>query len=80
MRENDSETIPQALSVAREYYSFSEAEKRAALPLYRCLKPLWWSAVRALKDAGGDGEAIRRCLDRAEFLLTEEFDFAGYMN
>lgn len=80
MRENDSETIPAALQIARKYYTFSEAEKNAALPLYRCLKPLWWSAIQALKEAGTDGDAIKRCLDRAEKLLTEDIDFASFMS
>ena len=80
MRENDSETIPEALRISSRYYTFSEAEKQAALPLYRCLKPLWWSAVKSLKDAGDDREAIARCLDRAESLLTEDLDFISYMS
>ena len=37
MRENNSETIPQALRIAGKYYRFSEEEKQAALPLFRCL-------------------------------------------
>ena len=80
MRENNSETIPAALKIASRYYTFSEEEKHAALPLYRCLKPLWWSAVRDLKDAGNDADAVRRCLDRAEKLLTEEVGFTCCMN
>ena len=80
MRENNSEKIPEALKISSEYYHFSEEEKQAALPLYRCLKPLWWTAVRDLKKAGNDAEAVRRCLDRAEKLLTEELDFSSFMN
>ena len=80
MRENDSETIPQALEIASRYYAFSEEEKAAALPLYRCLKPLWWNAAQDLRDAGTDADAIRRCLDRAERLLTEDLDFRSHMN
>lgn len=80
MRENNSETIPQALRIAGKYYRFSEEEKQAALPLFRCLKPLWWSAVRDLKNAGSDKEAVSRCLDRAETLLTRDPDLAGCMN
>lgn len=80
MRENDSETIPAALKIAGKYYRFSEEEKVAALPLFRCLKPLWWSAIRELKKAANDREAIQHCLDRSERLLTEDKDFSIYMN
>ena len=80
MRENSTEKIPEVLKIASADYRFSEEEKRAALPLFRCLKPLWWSAVKDLKKAGDDPDAIRRCLDRSERLLTEDFDFTAYMN
>ncbi len=56
-----------------------EEEKEAALPLYRCLKPLWWTHVKALKEAGDDPEAIRRSLDASEACLTKEMDFRPYM-
>ena len=80
MRENNSETIPEALRISSAYYTFSEEEKKAALPLYRCLKPLWWTAVSDLRKAGSDPEAVRRCLDQAERRLTEEIDFKRDMN
>ena len=79
MRENDTETIPEALTIAREHYVFSEEEKEAALPLFRCLKPLWWNSLQALKDAGSDEEAVRQALDKSEACLTEEKDFRSYM-
>lgn len=79
MRENSSETIPEALQISCAYYTFSEEEKEAALPLYRCLKPLWWSSIRELKDARDDEEKVRRCLDAAESCLTEEIDWKRYM-
>lgn len=79
MRENNSESIPDALRISREFYSFSEEEKAAALPLFRCLKPLWWTAVGDLEKAGTDEEAIKACLARAERLLTEDFDFRSCM-
>ena len=68
-----------ALRTAREYYTFSEEEKAAALPLYRCLVPLWWDAISDLKKAGTDPEAVRACLDRAEKRLTEDIDFRSSM-
>lgn len=79
MRENSAETIPEALRIACGYYTFSDPEKEAALPLYRCLKPLWWSSVSALRKAGDDAKAVRECLDRAENSLTEDVDFTSCM-
>ena len=60
-------------------YAFSEAEKEAALPLYRCLKPLWYTRVEALKDAGSDEAAIQRCLDEMEQAQTRSIDFRSVM-
>ena len=68
-----------ALRIACGYYVFSEEEKAAALPLYRCLKPLWFIRVEDLKEAGTDPEKIRNCLDRTEHYLTAEIDFVSYM-
>ena len=85
MRENygdfeaEIEKIRRALRIACRYYTFSEEEKAAALPLYRCLKPLWFIRVEDLREAGDDREAIRRCLDRTEHYLTEDIDFRSYM-
>ncbi len=77
MRQNDSEIIPNVLTIASKYYHFSEEEKQAALPLYRHLKALW---QYDLKDAGNDGKAIKRYLEKTEALLTEETDFISYMH
>lgn len=79
MRECNSDNIPHALEISRRYYAFSDEEKAAALMLYRCLKPLWWSAARDLEKAGSDEEAVVRCLDRAERLLTEDIDLVSHM-
>ena len=54
-------------------------EKQAALPLYRCLKPLWFTRVDDLREAGDDAQKIRQCLDRVEFYLTEKIDFTRDM-
>lgn len=85
MRENlgDFETeidrIRRALRIAGAYYPFSPAEKAAALPLYRCLKPLWYTRVEDLKAAGEDRERIGRRLDESERCLTEDIDFIDWM-
>lgn len=79
MRENSAETIPEALRIASGFYAFSEEEKEAALPLFRCLKPLWYSRVSDLKKAGDDPERIRRCLDESLRMLTENIDLKSFM-
>ncbi len=68
-----------ALQVCAGVYRFSDAEKEAALPLYRCLKPLWFTRVEALKDAGTDETAIQKCLDEMERAQTQDIDFRGAM-
>ena len=78
--EEELELIRRALSVASEHYTFSEQEKAAALPLYRCLKPLWYNRVYDLKQAGGDAVKIKHCLDRIEHYLTADIDFVSYMD
>ena len=71
--------IREALRVASETYDFNEDEKKAALPLYRCLKPLWYTRVCDLQEAGNDPEKVRECLDRIEHYQTADIDFAGWM-
>jgi hypothetical protein len=68
-----------ALGTASEYYRFSDAEKDAALMLYRCLKPLWYTRVQKLKEAGNASGAIKAALDEAEQALTDEIDFRDCM-
>ena len=61
-------------------YCFSDLEKRATPLLYRCLKPLWYTEIKRLKEAGTDEDAIQNCLDRTEKLQTKEIKFSEYMN
>ncbi len=80
MRENRTVSgICAALKIASEYYRFSDIEKDTALMLYRCLKPLWYTSVEDLKEAGNNEEAILTCLNEAEHALTAPIDFAAYM-
>ena len=71
--------IREVLRIASETYDFNEDEKKAALPLYRCLKPLWYTRVCDLQEAGNDPEKVRECLDRIEHYQTADIDFAGWM-
>ena len=80
MREiHDVRAICEALKTASGYYHFSDAEKNAALMLYRCLKPLWYIRVEELKEAGNDRMAIKAALDESEHMLTDQIDFRKYM-
>ena len=85
MRENHNDfekeigMIREALRISAAYYVFSEEEKKAALPLYRCLKPLWFNRVEDLKEAGDDTEKTRFCLDRIEYYLSADISFADDM-
>jgi hypothetical protein len=80
MRESNGVSgICETLKIASEYYRFSDIEKDAALMLYRCLKPLWYTRVEELKNAGKDPDAIRTCLNEAEHALTSPIDFSEYM-
>jgi hypothetical protein len=80
IRENNGVSgICEALNIASEYYRFSDIEKHTALMLYRCLKPLWYTRVQALKKAGDDPAAVRICLNETEQALTAPIDFAKYM-
>ena len=80
MRENNGVSgICQALRISADYYRFSDIEKDTALMLYRCLKPLWYTRVKALKEARNDPAAIRKNLDETENALTAAFNFRECM-
>ncbi|MBO4838109.1 MAG: hypothetical protein J5493_01920 [Lachnospiraceae bacterium] len=70
--------ILHAITVVREDYPFCEAEKDLALPLFRCLFPLWFTSVEQLKEATGEA-GIRAALDDAELAQTMDIDFRAYM-
>ncbi|WP_295151857.1 hypothetical protein [uncultured Ruminococcus sp.] len=87
MRENygdfeaEIESIRNALKISSKYYHFSDIEKDTALMLYRCLKPLWYTAVEKLKGLKlkGDNAAIKAFLDQTEYYLTADIDLKAYM-
>ena len=80
IRENDGAAgICDALKTAAEYYRFSDIEKDTVLMLYRCLKPLWYSRVQDLKEAGSDYDAVSAALSTAEHALTADIDFVSSM-
>ncbi|MBR0138557.1 MAG: phosphotransferase [Erysipelotrichaceae bacterium] len=77
--EKELEMIRNALSIAREHYTFSEQEKEAAPLIYRCLKPVWSIRLFDLQDAGEDEQKIRECLDQSEYCLRADIDFRSFM-
>lgn len=75
----DEKYLLETLKKVSYVYVFSELEKLAAPFLYRCIKPLWYTELKALKSAGTDEYAIRTCLDKTEKIQTKDIDFAAYM-
>lgn len=71
--------ILRALTVVSEVYSFSEAEIQAALLIYRCVKPLWFTRVYTLKQAGQDYGMVKKILDEMENAQTRNIDFRSVM-
>ena len=62
-----------------ERNSFTKEEQYAALLIYRCVKPLWYTRVKTLKEAGNDLKLIQKCLDEMELAQTKEIDFRSVM-
>lgn len=67
------------LKDACSVYTFTDEEKKAALLIYRHIKPLWFTEVDKLKKAGTDALAVSKCLDETESKQTREIDFDLYM-
>lgn len=78
--EEELNYILRTLEKINHAYRFSDIEIQAAPLLYRCLKPLWYSKVEKLKEAGGDREKIRACLNETEYMQTRTIDFGYYMS
>lgn len=71
--------IMRALRIASQEYCFSQYEIEAAQLIYRCIKPLWYTRVEQLKNAGSDLSAIQKCLDDMEHAQNREIDFESVM-
>lgn len=71
--------ILRALEVASEVYSFSEEEILAAQLIYRCVKPLWYTRVLTLKQAGQDYDKVKDILDEMENAQIRNIDFRSVM-
>ena len=77
--EEELAEIRRALKICKEVYSFTKEEQYAALLIYRCVKPLWYTRVKTLKEAGNDLKLIQKCLDEMELAQTKEIDFRSVM-
>lgn len=75
----DDQYLLETLKKVSRVYSFSNLEIRAAPLLYRCIKPLWFTEIEKLKEAGTEDPSIQACLDQTEELQTKEIPFAMYM-
>lgn len=73
--ETELELLRSAIAIVRKEYDFSPEEKNAALKIYRCVKPLWYTKMIRLKKAGNDQAAIAACLEQTELALTRDIDF-----
>lgn len=78
--DKEVEHIRQALKISSKYYNFSDEEKEIALPLFRCLKPLWFMRIGELEEAGNDPIKIGQALDHTEYYLTADIAFKGFMS
>lgn len=77
--EEELNSILEALKVVSSAYTFSEQEKEAALLIYRCVKPLWYTRILTLKEAADNKTAIQKRLDEMEYAQTREIDFSRVM-
>lgn len=78
--DNDEATscIVYAINIVKKYYTFSDAERALALPLYRCIRPLWYPSVMKLCEAQTDDD-MQNLLDEIEQIQTTEIDFYNLM-
>jgi hypothetical protein len=66
--------IHHALDICRPYYRFSEVERAAATPLYRCLAPLWHTLDDPQQNTSSDISEIQARLDKVETLQNATID------
>ena len=76
----DDQYLLETLQKIAHVYCFSSLEIQAAPLLYRCVKPLWFTEIEKLKEAGIEETFIQACLDQTEELQTKEIPFVMYMD
>ena len=67
-----------AINVVKKTYTFNDVEKELALPLYRCIRPLWFTCIETLRKAQTEDD-IQKLLDETEQIQTMEIDFSSLM-
>lgn len=69
------------ISLMKRAYSFTKAEKTAALFLYRTIRPFWWDTFHEIYRVRENKEKIIQLLDWMENELTrEDLDFEKVMD
>ena len=68
------------LWLAKELYTFTQAEIEVAPLLYRYLRPFWWNTFNDLKRDKGDLGKVDRILSWIENEQTREIDFQGILS
>ena len=67
------------LSLMKNSYHFTQAEKEAAPLLYRYLRPFWWRPLHALKRDQSDSEKVEQILSWIETEQSRSIDFERIM-
>lgn len=67
------------LSLMKNSYHFTQAEKESAPLLYRYLRPFWWRPLHALKRDQGDPAKVGQILSWIETEQSRSIDFDGIM-
>ena len=67
------------LSLMKNSYHFTQAEKEAAPLLYRYLRPFWWRPLHALKRDQADPEKVGQILSWIETEQSRGIDFERIM-
>ena len=67
------------LSLMKNSYYFTQAEKEAAPLLYRYLRPFWWRPLHALKRDQSDPEKVEQILSWIETEQSRSIDFERIM-
>ncbi len=76
--ENATACILYAIHIVKKYYTFNDLEKELALPLYRCIRPLWFTSVEEFRKAQTEDD-MQNLLDETEQIQTMEIDFFNLM-
>lgn len=68
------------IQLIKQTYTFSDAEKKAAILLYRYLRPFWWQPCQAISQSSIDADKAAEILTWIENEQKREIDFAALMS